>query len=347
MQHTDNIRVLIVDDSFFMRKVIKDILQTDSGIEIVGEAADGQEALEQIALLRPTVVTLDIEMPRMDGLQTLRAIVSEPLHPSVVMVSGYTQEGASVTLQCLAMGATDFVLKPSGSLSLDMSKVQGRLLQKIKLAAEIDPAVPQVSRPRPSKPRQYDASEGVVVIGASTGGPAALETLLPELPAQFPLPVVVAQHLPKSFAKSFADRLRQHCALPVSLAEQNMELAPGIYIARGGSITTIATKHDQPVLRTEENIQELETPSVSRLMASAAAVYRDKTIGVILTGMGKDGLVGMERIKDMGGSTIVQDEATSAVYGMGQAVVHKGLADAILPLSKIMDKINEIVASDE
>ena len=343
----EKIRVLIVDDSFFMRKVIKDILQTDASVEVVGEAADGHEALEQIATLKPRVVTLDIEMPRMDGLQALQAIVRQPHHPSVVIVSGYAKEGAAVTLQCLAIGAADFVLKPSGALSPDMKKVGDRLLQKVNLAAAIDTAKAHTNHPRSPKPRQYNTDGGVVVIGASTGGPAALETLLPEFPAEFPYPIVVAQHLPRVFAKSFTDRLRQHCSLPVVLAEQNTKLATGIYIAPGGSTTTINTKRDQPTLEVEEDSHDLETPSVSKLMASAAATYRDKTIGVILTGMGKDGLTGMEKIKESGGTTIVQDKSTSAVYGMGQAVVQKGLADAILPLPRIMEMINKVVGAED
>lgn len=341
----DKIRVLIVDDSFFMRKVIKDILQTDPAIEIVGEAVDGEEALKQVAVLHPAVVALDIEMPRMSGLQALQTIVDMEQPPAVVMVSGYAEEGADITLQCLALGAVDFVLKPSGTLSLDMEKVKDALLAKIKTAAKVDTTKTHRPPQPSSAEHHYRATEGAVVIGASTGGPAALEKLLPAFPANFPYPVIVAQHLPKIFGVSFSSRLNQKCSLPVTLAENNMELRPGIYIARGGTTTTVTIKHNNPTLSVEENNHDLETPSVSKLMISAADIYGEGTVGVILTGMGNDGLAGMKQIKAAGGTTIVQDEETSAVYGMGNEVVKHDLADAVVPLTHIMDKINEAVVT--
>jgi two-component system chemotaxis response regulator CheB len=337
------IRVLVVDDSFFMRKVIGDILRTDSGIEVVGEAANGQEALERIAELHPHVVTLDIEMPIMDGLQTLRKIVSSPHYPSVVMVSGYVQAGADVTLQCLSIGAVDFVLKPSGSLSLDMDKVKVQLIQKVRIAAIADATK---TRPinLPSKSQHYHKTGGVVVIGASTGGPTALEALLPTFPSDFPAPIIVAQHLPKEFATSFANRLNKRCQLRVMCIEQNMQLTAGtVYIAPGNTDTTVSYHKGLAVFHVQKDIRSLETPSINRVMESAATVYRDQTIGVILTGMGQDGADGMARIKQVGGSTIVQDRSTSAVFGMGGEVVLRGLADMVVPLENIMEKVSELL----
>jgi len=342
----ENTRVLIVDDSFFMRKVIKDILQTDKTLEIVGEAADGNEALQKIAALRPTVVTLDIEMPGLNGLETLRAIMASPTHPSVVMVSGYAEKGADITLQCLALGAADFVLKPSGSFSMDMDKVRDLLLEKVKTAAAINPAkLRSATALAPKASWQYRKTDNIIVIGASTGGPAALETLLPQFPADFPYPIVVAQHLPKTFAQSFTERLQKKCQLKVVRASQGLRLSTGtIYIAVGGTTTTVVRTDDAVTLEVEKDSEGMETPSVDMLMSSAAEAYPAKTIGVILTGMGKDGLLGIGHIKQSGGHTIVQDEPSSAVFGMGYEVVHHGLADHVVPLSHIMVTISEVLA---
>jgi two-component system, chemotaxis family, protein-glutamate methylesterase/glutaminase len=341
--NTPKIRVLIVDDSFFMRKVITDFLHSDPAIEVVGQAADGAEALQRIAELHPQVVTLDIEMPVMNGLETLKAIVSAPRYPSVVMVSGYVQPGADITLQCLAMGAADFVLKPSGSFSLDMDKVKEVLIKKVKDAAEVDTTKAHAALPPAPKTWHFRKTGGVVIIGASTGGPAALELLLPTFPKNFPCPIVVAQHLPKEFTVSFADRLDKHCPLRAVRAEQNMPLTVGtIFIAPGGSITTISQAAGRPELHLQ-NSQALETPSINQLMTSAAAIYGDQTIGIILTGMGKDGAEGMAHVKQVGGHTVVQDESTSAVFGMGGEVVARGLADVVVPLGRIMEKVNELL----
>lgn len=336
------ISVLIVDDSFFMRKVVGDFLRADPLIEVVGEAVDGQEAIKKIAQLKPQVITLDIEMPKMNGVETLKAITSEPDHPSVVMVSGYVEKGAELTLQCLHLGATDFVLKPSGSFSLDMEKVKDLLVRKVKIAAAANTSKLRTMPPRPNREWRYAPTGGLVVIGASTGGPVALETLLPTFPPNFPYSIVVAQHLPKTFTKSFVERLQQKCQLHVIRAEPDMPIKPGtVYIAAGSTTTTIAKRNNEVVLKVEPNNQDIETPSVTKLMTSAAAVYQDKTVGVILTGMGKDGAEGMAAIKKAGGKTIVQDEQTSAVFGMGREVVEAGLADNIVPLDLVTETISQ------
>jgi two-component system chemotaxis response regulator CheB len=343
----EKITVLIVDDSFFMRKVIGDFLRLDPDIEVIGEAADGREALKKIGKLAPQVVTLDIEMPGMNGVETLKSIVASPQHPSVVMVSGYVEKGAEFTLQCLALGAADFVLKPSGSFSLDMDKVQDLLVEKVKVAAAADTtkiknitAVPHYMR-QPARA----ATGGLVVIGASTGGPAALEILLPAFPPDFPYAIVVAQHLPKTFTESFVERLRQKCRLAVAKAQAGAVIQPGtIYIAAGSTTTTIDKKGGEPVLIVEQNTQDIETPPISKLMSSAATIYGYKTIGVILTGMGRDGVEGMAAIKNAGGRTVVQDEQTSAIFGMGREVATAGLADTVAPLSHIVKILIESIA---
>jgi two-component system chemotaxis response regulator CheB len=336
------ISVLIVDDSFFMRKVIGDILRGEPDIEVVGEASNGAEALEKIAELQPRVVTLDLEMPILNGLEALRSIVKMPRPPAVVIVSGYVEEGAAVTLECLALGAVDFVLKPQGSFSIDLEGVKELLITKVRAAAEAGPSKLHTPSAPAERDWRYKAGGGVMVIGASTGGPPALEALLSQFPDSFPYPIVVAQHLPKSFAASFADRLRRRCQLDVTRAEQDTKLKPGtIYIAVGGTTTTIRRESDELSFDVHKNNHDIETPRISQLMISAAEACGDKTVGVILTGMGRDGLDGMEQIKKAGGKTVVQDEATSAVYGMGREVVQKGLADAVVPLGQIAKTVNQ------
>jgi len=342
--NTSTVKVLVVDDSFFMRKIIIDFLQSDPEIEVVGEAADGAEALKRVADLQPQVVTLDIEMPVMNGLEALEVLVGLPNHPSIVMVSGYVEAGADITLQCLAMGAADFVLKPSGSFSLDMDKIKDSLIKKVKDAANVDTTkVFTITPPKP-KTLHYHKADGIVIIGASTGGPAALETLLPAFPKNFPYPIVVAQHLPEEFTISFANRLNKRCQLHIMHAEPGMQLAPGaVYIAPGGTITTIQQNAGQRTLSMQIDVRSIETPSIDQLMKSAATAYRQGTIGIILTGMGKDGADGMAQIKQAGGHTIVQDEKTSAIFGMGNEVISRKLADAVVPLDDIIEKINELL----
>lgn len=336
------IRVLIVDDSFFMRQVVGDLLRADKEIEVVGEAADGAQAIERIAELHPTVVTLDIEMPIMDGLEALRAIVKSPGHPAVVMVSGYVPKGADLTLQCLTMGAADFVLKPSGSFSLDMDEVKDELIEKVKDAINVDTTKTSALNLPPAKLWRYQKTGGVVVIGASTGGPAALEVLLPEFPQNFPYPIVVAQHLPKEFADSFVERLGKRCQLRVLHARQDMALAPGaIYVATGSTVTSIEQANARSFFKVQSDTEDRETPSINTLMRSAAEVYGNKTVGVILSGMGKDGAEGMSRIKQVGGRTVVEDKSTTAVFGMGKEVVARGRADAVVPLDQIMEEVSQ------
>ncbi len=344
------IRILIVDDSFFMRKIISDILKSDPDIEIVGEAIDGNDALQKIEQLKPQVVTLDYEMPHLNGLEAFKKIVQKPNPPSVIVVSGYVKEGAEVTLKFLEAGAVDFVLKPSGSLSLDMDKVGNQLIEKVKIAATVNPYKSFHSKLRKDSANllPFKKDHGIVVIGSSTGGPAALEILLPIFPAHFPLPIVVAQHLPKAFIKSFVERLGKESQLKVVEAEDGVLVNPGtIYMAPGGADTQLSLNIEKkPILKVIENPTEIETPSVNKLMTSAADVYEENTIGVILTGMGKDGSLGMEEIKKMKGRTLVQDKETSVIYGMGKEVVELGLADEILPLDLIVEKISEILSPE-
>jgi two-component system, chemotaxis family, protein-glutamate methylesterase/glutaminase len=331
------VTVLVVDDSFFMRKVLVDILQTDPDIAVVGQAADGQAALRRIDELHPQVVTLDLVMPELNGLQTLARLNRKHPRPAVVMVSAFTTENAEVTLNCLAMGAVDFVLKPSGSVAEELKQVGLELQTKVRVAAKASVPHPGTSADTIHTPvlGRRSPTRRALVIGASTGGPVALEQLLSQFPKQVSYPILVAQHLPAQFVESFAARLARSCPLNIQVGQSGDKVLPGtIYFAPGGAHTQVVRQEGQVVLSVQAS-DDILTPSVTKLMTSVAHVYGDGTTGVILTGMGEDGLEGMQAIKSAGGSTIVQDEATSVVFGMGRAVVARGLADEVLPLRGI------------
>ncbi len=331
------ITVLVVDDSFFMRKVITDILTGDPEITVVGQAGNGLEAIERINELHPDVVTLDIMMPKLSGFSALERIMTSARPPAVLMVSAYTKEDAEITLDCLSMGAVDFVLKPSESAAHELDKVASELLGKVKMAARARPdRLPVSALPTALRTKKY----GVAVIGSSTGGPVALERILPLLPKDLSYPVLVAQHLPAQFVDSLADRLAKQCKLPVQTAIDGAELNSGtIYFAPGGANTEVVRTSTGHIILSVNPSNEILTPSVDALMISAAKIYVGATLGIILTGMGEDGLEGMKAIKAAGGDTIVQDEQSSVVFGMGRAVAEHGLADALVPLEQIAKRI--------
>lgn len=343
------VRVLIIDDSFFMRKVIAAILQADPPvIEVIGQASDGMKGLELIDQLQPDVVSLDIEMPEMNGLEVLKKIMALPSPPPTVIVSGYALEGSDLAFKCLSAGAVDVVLKPGGSISFEMDKIEEELRKKIVQASRVDVQKLKylTEAKNPHKKTSITSSqptEGVLVIGSSTGGPSALETILPQIPENFPYPVLVAQHLPGTFAPHFIERLGSLSQLPVIEATDRLAIAPGtIYVAKGGTAVQVVRRADVIYFSVKPDESNFESPSVNQLLRTAAQVYRDKTIGIILTGMGSDGLDGAKETKQRGGSILVQNEATSVVYGMGREVSQAHLADQELPLNKL---IPEVVAS--
>src|SRR5882724_2996205 len=337
----EKIRVLIVDDSPYMRKVIADILSADEQIEVIGEVSDGLEVLEKIDQTHPDVVTLDVVMPNLDGLAALKMIMQKSNPPAVVMVSSYTSEGATLTLDCLRAGAVDFVLKPSGSIFM----IGQELIKKVKVAAIVDTnklkKLPQAASIKKEK------KAGVIVIGSSTGGPVALEHILPQIPVNFSVPVLVAQHLPDKFVQSLTEALAGSCNLPVKKGQQGERVLPGvIYFAPGGvDMEVIKTEQNEVEIVIREN-NDILTPSVDKLMESVAHVYKKDTVGIILTGMGSDGLAGMQSIKEAGGQTIVQDEKSSVVFGMGKEVIAHGFADKIVPLDQIIETAVEEITQE-
>jgi len=350
------IRVLIVDDSAFMRNALGKMLSADPEIEVAGTARDGIEALEKIAVLKPDLVTMDIEMPRMDGIEALRRIMATQPLP-VIMVSSLTVEGAHATLEALEIGAVDFLSKNLADLSVNILQVREALLEKVKQIGRR--RLRQTGRaPRPVPPQQAAPAPlpaeavrtdyrkerriAVVAIGTSTGGPKALQDVIPKLPKDFPVPVVVVQHMPPAFTAPFAERLSELSRVRVKEAEEGEPLKPGIVlVAPGrGHLSVRRGRVGECYVTIDENRPELiYRPSADIMMLSVADVYPGRALGVILTGMGNDGEKGMRAIKDSGGRTIAQNEETCVVYGMSRASIEAGIVDKVVPLYEVVGEI--------
>ncbi len=359
---TGRIRVLIVEDSAVMRSLLRSVILADPGLEVAGTAADGATALESVRLDVPDLILLDVEMPVMDGLATLRELRARRHTMPVIMCSSLTQHGAQVTIDALASGASDYVAKPTGQSGREAASraLAQELLPKIRaltahlqsrstasamsrIGLPISAAAPTLAVHPPAKPQ-------VLVIGVSTGGPAALDVLLPQLPAQFPLPVLIVQHMPEVFTRLLAERLSWRCPLRVCEAAEGMPALPGsVYIARGNwHMETVAAAHPgSPVtLRlTQEPPENHCRPAVDKLFRSVARAYGSGVLAVVLTGMGYDGLAGSRDILERGGSILAQDQATSTVWGMPGAVAQAGLAYKVLPLAGIAPEILRITGA--
>lgn len=345
------IKVLVVDDSAFIRKVISRILEKDQGIKVVGTANNGVEALEKIEVLRPDVVTMDVEMPRMNGIETLKKIMSTKPLP-VIMLSGLTQEGANITLDALNMGACDFITKDSGNAGVGIFKIEEELLKKVKDVARRRVRMPapkpeiQIQK-KPAIERSSNAVNGeheVVSLGASTGGPPALQHILTSLSKSFPVPLVIAQHMPKLFTQSFAERLNNMSQITVKEAENREPLRPGVaLVAPGDSHMAVRRKGRETFVELFSDDRYIYRPSVDLLMDSVARAYDSKVVAVILTGMGSDGLAGFREIRSRRGYVIAQDEETCVVYGMPRVVIEAQLADAVLPIQKIPEEIVKVL----
>jgi two-component system chemotaxis response regulator CheB len=352
------VRTLVVDDSAFMRRVISDLLAHDPAIEVVGYARDGIDALAKIAVLKPDVVTLDIQMPRLDGLATLTRIMSECPLP-VVMVSSLTQEAAEETVEALSRGAVDVVAKPSGPISFDMVKMRDELIAKVKTASRARPGAGRRRRSaqaRSSLARQQAyrapvtaAMRGVIFIASSTGGPAALAQVLEDLPQGLPAAVVVVQHMPPGFTASLAGRLDQACALRVKEAAPGDQLTAGrVFLAEGGR--HLAVGPDLVLLSVDGPTRHGVRPSADVTLETLVPAVREHGYGLagaVLTGMGMDGARGMALLRKAGGWVIAQDEASSVVYGMPRAVVEMGLADEVLSLEDIGGALARAIVAEK
>jgi len=326
-----------------MQRIITSLLESDPRIRVVSTAADGQEAIKKVKTLRPDVVTLDIEMPRMNGLRALEQIMQCTPTP-VVMLSGVKEAGAAV--QALELGAVEFVAKPSGIISIDMYKVRDELISKVKLATLVNlDRVATQTGPHRIPPTGGDAPSSfpptggawMLAIGASTGGPRALGHVLHRLPADLPAGVLIVQHMPANFTSSFAQRLNQRSSLHVEEARDGQEVRIGsAYVAPGGIHMVVEEEggraiiclHDTPPVNSVR-------PSADVTMTSVARLNGPCSMGVVLTGMGSDGVEGLAQIKAAGGVTLAQDKESSAIFGMPKAVIERGVVDGIFPLSEI------------
>ena len=338
------IHVLVVDDSVVIRRLVTAVLEEDPDITVVGTAASGRIALSKLAQVAPDCVTLDMEMPDLDGLGTLRELRRTHPRLPVVMFSTLTERGAGATLDALALGANDYVCKPAnvGSVPEAMASVREQLVPKIKGLCPPAPssAAPAVRR-APCVPLQAGGTPtgriDVVAIGSSTGGPDALTSVLPQLPASFPVPVVIVQHMPPVFTRMFAQRLDSKCALSVKEAEHGDLVVPGrVLIAPGGQHLELKRVGTSVVAQlTSGPPESFCRPAVDVLFRSVAAVHGGSALAVVLTGMGSDGARGAEVLRRAGAEVVAQDEASSVVWGMPGAVVAAGLASRVLPLRQV------------
>jgi two-component system, chemotaxis family, protein-glutamate methylesterase/glutaminase len=342
----NEIRVLIVDDSAFARMAIARELKITGGIEVIDFARNGMDALAKIKQLKPDVVTLDVEMPEMDGLETLKRIMAECPTP-VVMLSSLTGSGTEATLKALEIGAVDFFLKntlanPIGNEgAADTLKNKIIMASKIKAVRQLPEVEPQPDPGRPvKKDLEFRPAELIVVIGSSTGGPKTLYQVVPNLPADIPAAVLIVQHMPPGFTYSLANRLNQLSNIRVKEAAPGDAIYQGMaYVARGGNHMVIDNNGKLELTQTATVCGV--RPSVNVTMESVVEHYGSAVLGVVLTGMGTDGTVGAQRIKSAGGKILVQDESTCVVYGMPKSIVDSGYADAILPISRMTDSIVE------
>lgn len=340
------IRVLIVDDSALVRNLLTEILSSDSEIEVVGTAPDPLIAREKIKLLKPDVLTLDVEMPRMDGLTFLENLMR--LHPMpVVMVSSLTEQGAEVTLQALELGAIDFVTKPKIDVKNGLNAYAGDLLEKVKGAARARVRGPVILRsggpvPSAEKPKAkkiFRTTDRLIAIGASTGGTEAIKVVLERMPPDAPA-IVITQHIPAQFSGPFAARMDRSCAMSVCEAQDGQQIVPGhVYIAPGGRHLQVCRDGARYIckLNDDEPVNR-HRPSVDVLFNSVSEHAGPNAIGVILTGMGDDGARGLKTMRDCGAKTLCQDEATSVVWGMPGSAYRIGAVEQVLPLEDIAQR---------
>jgi two-component system chemotaxis response regulator CheB len=344
------ISVLVVDDSVVIRRLVTDALQAEPDIRVVGTAPNGKVALAKIAQLAPDIVTLDIEMPEMDGLTAIKEIRKTHAKLPVIMFSTLSVAGGAATLEALSSGASDYVTKPAnvGSVRESMASVREQLIPRIRAlcgrrAPVATTAVP-VRRAASTGPAQ---KVELLAVGCSTGGPEALTSVLTRMPADLPVPVVVVQHMPPVFTRLFAERLDRVSKLRVVEATDGVTLQPGhVYVAPGDRHLEVARVGTQVRTRLHDGPPECFCrPAVDVLFRSVAAAYKGAALGLVLTGMGQDGKRGSEVLRDVGARVVVQDEATSVVWGMPGAIASAGLADAVLPLDQIGSAVIERITA--
>lgn len=346
---TNPVKVLVVDDSPFMRRAIAGMLHSDPGIKVVGEAANGEEAVQKVRTLMPDIVTMDIEMPRMNGLDALRIIMKE--HPlPVLMVSSLTEEGARDTVKALEYGAADYIPKSLSGNIVNIVNMKSDLIEKVKLLGRSKGKIKGIGGRTPGVVENHIVSTlppqiSIVVIGASTGGPKALQEVIPRLPKNFPAGILIIQHMLPLFTLSFAERMRELCQIEVREAKDGDVIKPCLaLVAPGGSHIRIRRwQEGEAYVKLSKEPHMLHMPSIDIAMESVAHAFAGRTLGVIMTGMGQDGCEGIKAIKSMKGKAIAQDEETSVIFGMPKAAIESGLIDKVVPLGKIAEEIINIL----
>ncbi|MDX9971574.1 MAG: chemotaxis-specific protein-glutamate methyltransferase CheB [FCB group bacterium] len=359
MQQT---RVLVCDDSALMRQQLKKIIESDPEFCVVGAARDGNDAVDKARDLRPDVVTMDINMPGIDGITALQLIVEEKIAP-VVMVSSLTQQGAEATLQAMALGAFDYIAKPGGTVTANMSSVAREITRKLR-AATITGTLDRLSRPSADsqtrlvraqqrevrgRTRRRSLASGIgyraVAIGISTGGPKTLMEVLPFIPADLNAAIFVVQHMPPTFTCSFAKRINDNCPMRCYETEAGMRVEPNtIYLAKGGHHLTLFKKENNEILiRAPKRPEHLFIPSVDIMMESVLSVFGSDTVGVLMTGMGDDGANTMVKIREAEGATIAESQESAIVFGMPQEAINRGGAEVVAPSWDIAGEIIKAV----
>jgi two-component system chemotaxis response regulator CheB len=341
------IRVLVADDSALMRQTLRRIIESEPGLELAGVARDGDDAVAKARELKPDVVTMDINMPKLDGISALQIILGEKICP-VVMVSSLTQRGALTTFECLELGAFDFVAKPDGTVSSQIGKVAVELVGKVKAAASagvldrVRRGRAQRNAPRPAAMvARAPSGPAAVAMGISTGGPSTLMNILPLLPKDLPASVFLVQHMPASFLAAFARRLDDNCALKVVEGRAGAEVEPGVcYVAPGGlHLCPYRKPGGQVVIRTPAQPETMFMPCVNVMMEAVLRTYGERTVGVLMTGIGDDGASQMVAIRQAGGQTIAESAETAVVYGMPREAAERGGAEVVVPNYEIAEEI--------
>lgn len=353
----DKIKVLVVDDSALMRKIISDMINSQSNMEVIAKARNGKDLMGKVEALLPDIITLDVEMPVMDGITALKELKNKRINTPVIVLSSVSKRSSELTMECLENGAFDFLPKPSGAISLDIDRVKDSLITKINLAHEkcrfgcsqeeiknhgetnIETKLEdkKINRKKVINNKKIDA----VAIGASTGGPRALYEVITKLPNDLGVPVFVVQHMPATFTKAFADRLNKNSNLKVVEATDGQIIEKDVvYVAQGGYHMEV--RGVRISLNKEEPLWGVR-PSVDKLFFSAAKTYKEKLLSIVLTGMGRDGAEGTVDVKKNGGITISEDQATCTIYGMPKATFETGKVDMVLPIHEIADAVIKIV----
>ncbi|MCM1988123.1 protein-glutamate methylesterase/protein-glutamine glutaminase [Oceanirhabdus seepicola] len=339
-------KILVVDDSALMRKIISDMINEEADLEVIDKVRNGEELFKKLETVKPDLITLDIEMPKMNGIEALKELEKRKINIPVIVLSSVSERAKRLTIDCLHGGAFDFIEKPSGSISLDINTVKGRLVKQIRAATNNKKSISYERKRTFTKKTESSfvnkkdlAKKDIktVVIGASTGGPKALYNVLTELPFILGVPVFVVQHMPIGFTKAFAERLNTNCKMKVVEGYDGCPIEKDtVYIAQGGSHMEVQGGHIR--LNKEPTMWGVR-PAVDKLFESAIKEYNGKILSVVLTGMGKDGAQGTEKVKDAGGYTISESQETCTIYGMPKAAFETGKVDEVLPLEKIADKI--------